>query len=89
MSQFVSNKSCDICGDIEKGLVELRIGRTNHYICYKCMHILAYDIRDFVLYNYNDDSVKELFPDEYDNIKKSDRNYAEFILRNLGEKISI
>ena len=34
MSQWIRNKSCEICRRIEVGLVEMNVGKTKHYLCY-------------------------------------------------------
>ena len=36
MSQCIRNKSCEICGRIEVGLVEMSVRKTKHYLCYSC-----------------------------------------------------
>lgn len=51
MSQFISNKSCDMCNKIEVGLTEMRVGKTKHYLCYPCMAIFASDILDYARMN--------------------------------------
>ena len=51
MSRFISNKSCDKCGKIEVGLTEMRVGKTNHYLCYDCMTVFAFDVVEFAAHN--------------------------------------
>ena len=60
MSQFAINKGCDMCYKIEKGLVELTIGRTKHHLCYDCMLNLCLDLEEFRKGNYNDEEVKKV-----------------------------
>ena len=47
MSQWIRNKSCEICGRIEVGLVEMNVGKTKHYLCYPCMADFLSDINHF------------------------------------------
>lgn len=51
MSEFISNKSCEMCKKIETGLTEMRIGSTKHYLCYKCLATLALDTIEFSAHN--------------------------------------
>lgn len=44
MSKCIRNKSCEICGRTEVGLLlEMNVGKTKHYICYSCMSNSAAD----------------------------------------------
>ena len=51
MSKFISNKSCDMCHKIEKGLTQMRVGNTTHYLCYECMTVFAFDVVEFAAHN--------------------------------------
>lgn len=51
MSQWIRNKSCEICGRIEVGLVEMNVGKTKHYLCYPCMADFASDVLDYARMN--------------------------------------
>ena len=51
MSQCIRNKSCEICGRIEVGLVEMNVGKTKHYLCYPCMANFASDVLDYARMN--------------------------------------
>ena len=51
MSQRIINKSCEICGRIEVGLVEMNVGKTKHYLCYPCMANFATDVLDYARMN--------------------------------------
>lgn len=51
MSQWIRNKSCDICGRIEIGLVEMNVGKTMHYLCYPCMANFASNVLDYARMN--------------------------------------
>lgn len=51
MSRFILNKSCEMCGKIEKGLVEMRVGKTKHYLCYDCMAVFAFDVVEYATHN--------------------------------------
>lgn len=59
MSQFISNKSCDMCHKIETGLTEMRIGKTTHHLCYKCITIFAFDVVEFASHNLNNEFESE------------------------------
>ena len=54
MSQWIRNKSCEICGRIEVGLVEMNVGKTKHYLCYPCMANFASDVLDYARMNLTD-----------------------------------
>lgn len=51
MSQWIRNKSCEICKKIGVGLVEMNVGETKHYLCYPCMANFASDILDYARMN--------------------------------------
>lgn len=51
MSRFILNKSCEMCGKIEVGLTEMRVGKTKHYLCYDCMTVFAFDVVEYAAYN--------------------------------------
>ena len=51
MSKFVSNKSCEMCHKIETGLVEMRVGKQPHYLCYDCMAVFAFDVIEYAAHN--------------------------------------
>lgn len=51
MSKFISNKSCEMCSKIEVGLTEMRVGKTNHYLCYDCITIFAFDVIEYASHN--------------------------------------
>lgn len=51
MSHFIRNKSCELCGRIEVGLVEMDVGRTKHYLCYPCMARFATDVINYAKMN--------------------------------------
>lgn len=51
MSDFIVNKSCEMCRKIETGLVEMSVGKTKHSLCYDCMAIFALDIMEFAAHN--------------------------------------
>lgn len=59
MSKFIINKSCDMCHQIEKGLTEMKIGNTKHYLCYDCMAKLAFDVIEFASMNLKKEFKKE------------------------------
>ena len=40
-----------MCHKIETGLVEMRVAKHPHYLCYKCMAILAVDVIEFASHN--------------------------------------
>lgn len=51
MSEFITNKSCDMCRKIEVGLTEMKIGPSKHHLCYNCISTLALDIIEFASHN--------------------------------------
>ena len=53
MSKFISNHSCDMCGKIEVGLTEMRVGKTKHHLCYNCITVFAFDVIEFASHNLN------------------------------------
>lgn len=68
MSRFISNKSCEMCHKIETGLTEMRIGKTNHYICYHCAANFIFDALEFAALNLR----REFNNDGYDIIVTMD-----------------
>ena len=70
MSQYIRNKSCDMCRNIEKGLVEMSIGETKHHLCYDCMFKFGLDVVQFTQMNFSDELDKtklKLTLEEYKN----------------------
>jgi hypothetical protein len=59
MSKFIRNKSCDMCRQIEKGLTEMEVGKTKHYLCYECMAKFAFDVIEFASMNLTKEFEKE------------------------------
>lgn len=55
MSRFILNKSCEMCHKIETGLVEMRVDKTNHYLCYNCMTSFTLDIIDYASHNLREE----------------------------------
>lgn len=55
MSKFISNKSCEMCHKIEVGLVEMRVAKTNHYLCYNCMTKFAFDMFEYAALNLREE----------------------------------
>lgn len=51
MSRFIINKSCDMCHKIEVGLVEMKVGKTIHHLCYHCMTVFAFDVIEYASHN--------------------------------------
>lgn len=67
MSQFIQNKSCEMCRRIEVGLVEMTVGKTKHYLCYPCMAKFATDVLEYAKLNLTekkDDCGNVYFIDE-------------------------
>lgn len=55
MSKYMSNMSCEICHKIEKSLCKIRVGKSEHFICYDCAAIWCADIADFAIINLHDE----------------------------------
>lgn len=50
MSRFIRNRSCEMCGEIQFGLIEMKVGDTKHYLCYPCMAKFTTDVLEFRYY---------------------------------------
>ena len=55
MSRFISNKSCEMCHNVEVGLAEMRVGNTHHYLCHNCMAIFAFDAVEYAAHNLREE----------------------------------
>jgi hypothetical protein len=44
-----------MCHKIEKGLVEMKVGDTTHFLCYDCMTKFAIDVMDFARFNLGEE----------------------------------
>lgn len=51
MSSFIINKGCEMCDKIEVALVEMKVGKTKHYLCYPCMAKFATDVLEYANLN--------------------------------------
>ena len=80
MSEFISNKSCEMCKKIETGLTEMRIGSTKHYLCYKCLATLSLDMIEFSAHNLRD----EFKANGYNIYKTNEQGY---VIENIAKKI--
>lgn len=58
MSYYISNKSCDMCNKIEVGLVEMKVGKTKHHLCYSCITEFAFDIVEYASLNLRDEFIE-------------------------------
>lgn len=67
MSKFISNKSCDMCGKIEIGLTEMRVGKTKHHLCYNCITVFAFDIMEYAACNLKTEFEEKGYTIDFDN----------------------
>lgn len=67
MSQFITNKPCDMCGKIEVSLTEMTVGKTKHHLCYKCITIFAFDIVEYAAHNLRTEFEQQGYTFEFDN----------------------
>ena len=67
MSKYISNQSCQMCRQIEKGLTKMQIGNTTHHICYDCMANLTLDMIEFAVHNLSKEIASKGYEIELSN----------------------
>lgn len=60
MSLYVKSRKCDLCGKNNIPMMEMTVGKTNHYLCYPCMYDFGKDVGRFVSENFTEEQIRNI-----------------------------